>query len=190
MSSLAPPLPRSTGMLALVSGLAGAVVILAVVGAVHMFGGAGHGSPAASPHSFSGAGSSFQIAVPSGWSALRGDALARTPGSPAAVLRRADGRGVVIVRRTAAPGGDLRTVARTLTTRLQATLPGFRLIGARLGRVRAGSALLYTFVRGRSAQSLAITRVRGVTYRIDSIVPAGSPEVAREAGAIVGSFGP
>jgi hypothetical protein len=190
VSSLAPPLPRSTGLVALASALAGAVVILAVVGAVHMFGGSSASRASAAPHSFSAADSSFQVAVPRGWTAVRGDALAHTPGSPAAVLRRPDGRGVVIVRRMAAVGGDLRTVARSLTAQLQATLPGFRLLGARLGRVRAGSAFLYTFVRGRSAQSLAVTRVKGVTYRIDSIVPAGSPDVAREAGAIVGSFGP
>jgi hypothetical protein len=126
------------------------------------------------------------VAVPKGWSATRGT----DPGSPAAILRRPDGHGLVIIRRTGALSGDLRTVASSLTEQLRAQLPGFRLVGARMGRVRAGGAFVYTFARGRTAQSLAVTRVKGVTYRIDSMVAAGSPDAARQAGAIVGSFGP
>jgi hypothetical protein len=186
--ALAHPLPRSTGKVAVLSALAGAIAILAVIGAVHLATGS---HPGATPdRTFTASGRAFSIAVPEGWTALRGAALARTSGSPAAVLRRPDGRGVVIVRRTGALTGDLRTVARSLTAQLESRLPGFHLVSARLGRVRAGGAFLYTFVRGRTAQSLAVTRIRGVTYRIDSIVPAGTPEVARQAGTIVGSFGP
>jgi hypothetical protein len=96
----------------------------------------------------------------------------------------------VIVRRTGALRGDLRAVARGLTAQLDARVPGFRPVSARLGSVRAGGAFLYTFVRGSSAQSLAVTRVGGATYRIDSIVPAGSADAARQAGAIAASFGP
>lgn len=189
--TLAPPLPRtgrSTGMVAVLAALAGAVAILAVIGAVHLASGPQPSSRGIT--SFTAPGHAFSIAVPAGWTALRGHDLARTPGSPAAVIRRPDGRGLVIVRRTAELTGDLRTVARSLTAQLGSRLPGFRLVSARLGHVRAGGAFLYTFVRGRTAQSLAVTRIKGVTYRVDSIVPAGSPEVAREAGAIVGSFGP
>jgi hypothetical protein len=182
--TFAQPLPRSTGRVALLSALAGVVAILAVVGAVHLAQGSSAPAPAAT--SFSGAGNSFQIAVPEGWTAVRGT----DPGSPAAILRRPDGHGLVIVRRSGTLTGDLRKVARSLTTQLRAELPGFRLVGARLGSVRAGAAFLYTFVRGETAQSLAVTRVKGVTYRIDSMVSAGSPEAARQAGAIVASFGP
>jgi hypothetical protein len=186
VTTLAQPLPR-TGLVAICSAIAGAVALLAVIGAVHLANG-GPQASSASQHVFTASG--FRIAVPTGWTALRGADLARVPGSPAAVLRRADGHGVVIVRRTAALSGDLRTVARGLTTQLKARLPGFRLVSARLGSVRAGGAFLYTFVRGSSAQSLAITRVGGATYRIDSIVPAGSADAARQAGAIAASFGP
>jgi hypothetical protein len=96
------------------------------------------------------------------------------------------------VRRTGPVQGDLRVVARDLTSELRRQIPGFRLVGARLGRVRAGGAFVYTFVRGTSgaAQSLALTKVGGVTYRIDTIVPGGAPDAARQAGAIVASFGP
>jgi hypothetical protein len=187
VTTLAQPLPR-TGLVAVCSAIAGAMALLAVIGAVHLANGGGSQTKTGSQHVFTGAG--FQIAVPSGWTALRGADLARVPGAPAAVLRRPDGHGVVIVRRTAALSGDLRTVASALTTQLKARLPGFRLVSARLGSVRAGGAFLYTFVRGSSAQSLAVTRVGGATYRIDSIVPAGSADAARQAGAIAASFGP
>jgi hypothetical protein len=185
--ALAHPLPRagrSTAAVALLSALAGAVAILAVVGAVHLAKGSAPQARIAS--AFTGSGGAFSVTVPEGWSAVRGT----EPGSPAAVLRRPDGHGLVIIRRSPDLRGDLSTVARSLTAQLRAQLPGFRLVGARIGHVRAGNAFIYTFARGATAQSLALTRVKGVTYRIDSMVAAGSPDAARQAGAIVGSFGP
>ncbi|MEA2412374.1 MAG: hypothetical protein QOC77_2935 [Thermoleophilaceae bacterium] len=190
-SGLALPLGR-TGVVAAASAAFGAMLVLALVGAVHLAGGTGSArATSGGVHVYNAPGHAFSIAVPSGWSALSGDALARVPGAPAAVLRRSDGQGAVIVRRIPAVTGDLRTVARDLTVELKRRVPGFRLVSARLGRVRAGGAFLYTFVRaGGAAQSLAVTTVRGATYRVDSIVAAGLPDAARQAGAAVGSFGP
>jgi hypothetical protein len=189
MSVLVPQL-RRPGVVAVVAALAGAFVVLALAGAVHLFGGsASHAS--ADARVFTAPHDEFAIAVPRGWSALRGDALGHVTGSPSAVLRADEGGGSVVVRRIAPIAGDLRVVARELTTDLRARIPGFRLVSARLGRTRAGGAFLYTFVRGSGAvQSLTVTKVHGATYRIDSIVPAGAPEAARAAGAAVGSFGP
>lgn len=182
-------LPGRTAALAAASALLGALSLFAVIGLVSLLSGSGD---RAASHTFTAEGKAFAIGVPVGWTALRADRLAALPGSPAAAIRRGDGRGLVIVRRTGAVSGDLRTVATSLTSQLRARIPGFRLVGARLGRVRAGGAFLYTFVRGTggAAQSLAITRVAGVTYRIDSVVAGDSPDAARQAGAIVGSFGP
>jgi hypothetical protein len=180
---------RHTALVALGSALAGGLAILALIGLVRLAGGSGERAAA---HAYTAPGHAFSIAVPGGWSALSGADLARVPGGAAALLRRADGRGIVVVRRSAPVRGDLRAVAVALTSDLSRRFAGFRLVSARLGRVRAGGAFLYTFVRGPrgAAQSLAITRVRGVTYRIDSVVRGDSPDAAREAGAIVGSFGP
>jgi hypothetical protein len=189
---LAAPL-RRTGVVAAASALAGAVAVLAIVGAVHLANGGSQ--PSAGQRSgparlYTAQGHAFTIAVPSGWSALSGDALARVPGAPAALLRSGDGRGTVIVRRIPAVAGDLRTVARELTVQLKRRVAGFRLVSARIGRVRSGGAFLYTFVRGSgAAQTLAVTKVHGATYRIDTVVPASAPDAARQAGAAVGSFG-
>ena len=174
--ALAAPLRRN-GLVAALSALAGAIVVLAAVGAVHLAGG-GSSRPGASASA-----RAFSISAPSGWTTVHG--------SGGAVLRRDDGRGTVTVRRIPPVAGDLRTVARELTAQLQRQIPGFRLVSARLGRVRAGGAFIYTFVRGNgTAQSLTVTKVNGATYRIDTAVPAGEPGAARQAGAAVGSFGP
>jgi hypothetical protein len=180
---------RRIAPVALVSALAGALAILSAIGLVRLL--AGQDDTAAAS-TYTAPHHAFSIAVPAGWTALSGAALARIPGAPAAVLRRRDGRGLVIVRRTGALRADLRVVARSLTTRLRARFAGFRLIGARLGRVRAGGAFLYTFARGPQsvAQSLALTRLGGTTYRIDTVVAGTAPDAAREAGTAVGSFGP
>jgi hypothetical protein len=192
LTHLAPPgaSARRTALVAVGSALAGGLAILAVIGLVRLVGGT---TERGASHTYSAPGHAFSIGVPDGWSALNGAQLARLPDSPAAVLRRADGHGVVIVRRTGALSGNLRAMAIGLTTELRSRIPGFRLVSARLGRVRAGGAFLYTFVRGVSgttAQSLALTRVRGITYRIDSVVRGDAPDAARQAGAIVASFGP
>jgi hypothetical protein len=185
--TLARPFPR-TLLLAAGSALGGALALLTLIGLVRLV--SGSDSPATTAPAYTAPGHAFSIAVPHGWAALRGAQLARVPGSPAAVLRRSDGHGTVIVRRTGSLRGNLGTIARDLTARLGRRIPGFRLVGARLGRVRAGATFLYTFVRAGAAQSIAVTKVRGVTYRIDTVVPAGAPDAAREAGAAVGSFGP
>jgi hypothetical protein len=179
---------RSTALVAVASALAGGIAMVAVIGLVHLLDGS-NGRPG---HSYTAPGHAFSIAVPGGWIAMRADKVAHVPGNPSAVLRRADGRGLLIVRRTAAVKGDLRAVARALTADLSRRFAGFHLVSARLGRVRAGGAFLYTFVRGArgTVQSLALTRIGGATYRIDSVVPGDAPDVARQTGAIVGSFGP
>jgi hypothetical protein len=180
---------RRIAIVALASALAAALALLYLIGVVRLLAGS---DDAAGGRTYTAPHHAFSIAVPAGWTALSGAELRRVPGRPAAVLRRGDGRGLVIVHRTGAVPADLRAVARSLTTTLRARFPGFRPIGARLGRVRAGGAFLYTFVRGPQsvAQSLAITRVGGATYRIDTVVAGAAPDAAREAGAAVGSFGP
>ena len=189
MSSLALGRPLSRTLLVVIgSALAGGLATLAVAGLVRVANGPDRA--AASARVYSAPDHAFSIGIPRGWTVLSDDRLARVPGSPAAVLRRSDGRGTVIVQRTGDLRANPRQVARELTAQLTRKMPGFRVVSARLGRIRAGSAFLYTFVHGRVAQSLTVTNVRGVTYRIDTVVPAGAPAAAREAGATVGSFGP
>jgi hypothetical protein len=168
--ALARPLPRSL-LVAFGSALAGGLAALALIALVH-----------AGPTHERGANATFSIAVPHGWNLTRGPA--------AAVLRSADGRATVIVRRTGELHGSLRTVARDLTARLTARLPGFRVLSARVDRIRAGAAFVYTFARRGAAQSLTVAKLRGATYRIDTVIRAGSPAAAADAARAVSSFGP
>jgi hypothetical protein len=170
------------------SALAGALALLALIGLVRLAGDSDQ--RAGSARLYTPPGHPFSIGIPRGWTALADDQLARVPGSPVAVLRRSDGHGTLVVQRTGDLRGNPRVVAQELTAELTRRMPGFRLVGARVGQTRAGSAFLYTFVRPGAAQSLAVTNVNGVTYRIDTVVPAGASGPAREAGAAVGSFGP
>jgi hypothetical protein len=165
--ALARPFPRSL-FVALGAALAGGLIALALIGMVRFDGAQSH--------------TDFSISVPRGWKATRT--------AHAAILRSADGKATVIVQRSGALRGSLRTVARDLTARLAIRVPGFRLLGARVGRVRAGAAFVYTFARQGAAQSLTVTKVAGATYRIDAVVRPGSPGAAREAAAAVSSFGP
>jgi hypothetical protein len=168
--ALARPFPR-TLLTALGSALAGGLAILALIALLPAGHAAAHHSVYQTPE--------FSISVPHGWKVV-GDG----------VIGRDDRSGAVIVRRTGKLHGPLRTIARDLTTRLSARVPGFRLVSARVGHVRAGAAFVYTFVRGGAVQSITVATVRGATYRIDTVVRSGSPDAAREAGAAVGSFGP
>ena len=165
--AFARPLPRSL-IVALGSALAGGLAALALIALVQT--GPAHG------------GATFSMTVPHGWKLTRGPA--------GAVLRSADGRATVIVRRTGELRGSLRAVAHDLTARLATRVPGFRLVGARVGRVRGGAAFVYTFASRGAAQSLTVAKLYGATYRIDTVVQAGSPAAAEQAAAAVASFGP
>src|SRR3954471_18448605 len=64
-------------------------------------------------------GPGFALAYPAGWKALSGAQAAKLVGSPVAVVRRADGKGTVVVRRKRAPrDGSLKSLTRDLTTGL------------------------------------------------------------------------
>jgi hypothetical protein len=136
--------------------------------------------------------SAFTVAVPVGWHALSPAELAATPGRPAAVIRSADHKGVVLIRRAAPVSATTPRLIHDLGTRLRARFPGFRVVSARIARVRGGRAFVYTFTRdpAHTAQTVVLAAAGGKAYEIDAMVPAGAAATARDAGAIVASFGP
>ena len=138
-------------------------------------------------------GPGFALAYPEGWKALTGAQAARLAGKPVAVVRRADGKGTVVVRSKRAPrDGSLQSLSRDLTAGLERRFPDFRFVSARVAPLRGGTAFLYTFVRARqgTAQSIAIVKVGKTTYTLDGVAAAGDSRAAREVAAIVRSFGP
>jgi hypothetical protein len=188
--ALSSPVPvgarRRTVLVAVVAALAGAAIALVAV-----LGSSG-GSPDA-PRATTIEGGDFSIAFPAGWGAVKADQLAKLPGRPAAMVRRADRHGAVIVRRKAAPKNQsLRALTGSLTTQLDRRFRDFRFVSSRVVRLRGGNAFLYTFLRTRAkvAQSIAIVRVGKTSFTLDAVATAGDNRAAREVAAIVRSFGP
>jgi hypothetical protein len=170
----------------LLSALAGVLAASAVLGLL------AHRSGSAAARTWAAPGHAFTLSVPRGWEAARSKQLASLPSHPVALLRRADGRGTVVVRPSAPVRTSGTALAAGLGRQLRKRFPGFQAVSARAVHVRGGQAFVYTFVhgRGRTVQSLALVATRGRAYAIDAVAPAGAADAAREIGAIVASFGP
>jgi hypothetical protein len=188
---LAAPLPRSsrrrTLVIAVLAALAGAAI------GTGLLAGSGDSGHAARTDAKELRGPGFAIAYPSGWAPSTAATRAKLPGHPVAVIRRTDGKGVVIVRRKAAPKDQtLKALTRDLNAGMAKRFDDFRFVSARVARVRGGNAFLYTFVRTRqkTAQSIALVRVGDANFTLDAVARSGDMRAAREVAAIVRSFGP
>lgn len=185
---LAAPLEVTSRRRPLWVALFAAVAGAAVATAILLFAG---GDPPRGATELRGQG--FTLAYPAGWRAVPGDRAAGVAGKPEAIVRRPDGKGIVVVRRKGAPRDQsLRALTRDLSAGLERRFPDFQFVSARVSRVRSGTAFLYTFVRTRqkTAQSIALVKVGKATYTLDAVAAAGDPRAAREVAAIVRSFGP
>jgi len=186
MSTITITLPRPRiGRLPLVGtacALAGAAAAAATFALV---GSPGSRSAAPAAQVYTGPAHAFTLTLPNGWSAASHGQLA----GALAVVRSRDGRAAVVVSPGVALSGDMRTATKQITALLQRRFAGFRPLGAREISTRAGAAYLYSFVRGSVVQSVAVASVDGRTYLLNAIVATGAGDRAREAGAIVGSFG-
>jgi hypothetical protein len=182
---LRAPARKRTVAVVVVAALAGAAIAVAV-----MLG--SPGSPQTGDRVTELRADDFALAFPAGWNAVPAEQLAKLPGRPAAMVRRADGHGTVIVRRKAAPKDQsLRALTKDLTARLGKGFSDFRFVSSRVVPVRGGDAFLYTFLRTRSkvAQSIAIVRVGKTSFTLDAVAATGDERAAREVAAIVRSFG-
>ncbi len=133
---------------------------------------------------------SFSVAVPQGWRALTDRQLDDIPTTPAAVLRRVDRRGLVVIRRQPALKRTSRPLTEDLTRRLRSRFKGFEPVGARTIRLSTGPAYVYTFARPKTGtvQSIAVAALPDRTYTLDAVTGAGATDVAAQIGAIVRSF--
>jgi hypothetical protein len=181
MSGVALARPqRVTAVAVALSAAVGLLVSIAVFAAL----------PAAAPHAT--AAKPFRVAVPQGWHQASARDLAAMPSRPAAALRSADGKGVVTLRRIPAIHASGTQLVRELGTRLRARFTGFHVVAARFARLRGGRAFVYTFTRAPkgTAQTIAFATAGKATYEIDAVVPGNAPRAARDAAAIIASFGP
>jgi len=142
------------------------------------------------PARFHAAGGAFSVALPDGWRALRGRELRAVPSTPAAVLRRADGRAVVVVHERPALARSGRSLTRDLTAQLGRRFRDLRPVTARTIALPGGPAYVYTFARPAAGgvQSIAVAPRAGRTYTLDAVAAAGSADAAAQVGAILRSF--
>lgn len=133
---------------------------------------------------------SFSVVVPQGWRALSDRQLDDIPTTPAAVLRRVDRRGLVVIRRQPALKRSSRPLTEDLTRQLKQRFSGLEPVGARTIQLRTGPAYVYTFARPKTGtvQSIAVTAMKDRTYTLDSVTGASARDVAAQIGDIVRSF--
>jgi hypothetical protein len=186
-----PPIasaPRRPPRRALIA--AAAVASVAAGGVVALALRPGADNRASAPARYTAADKAFSVVVPDGWRALRPTELRAVPGTPAAMLRRADGSGVVVVRERPALAGNRRSLTRDLTAQLARRFRGLRPVTARTVALPGGPAYVYTFARPTAGrvQSIAVAPRAGRTYTLDAVSGAGARDVAAQVGAIVRSF--
>ena len=178
------PVPTRGGLLkSILAALVGAAIAVAVV--LSVTGPSGGSAPTS--EAFRGKG--FALAAPKGWTAASNEKLADKP----ALMLERPGRGVVIVKTGPAPEDQsLEKLTSGLSSRLEKRFPDFRFVSARVQQLRGGPAYLFTFVRTKqgTAQSIALVRLGGVSYTIDTVTKSGDTATASEAAGIVRSFGP
>jgi hypothetical protein len=187
MASSSSTDPRSHRRL--IGAIGAAAVLLAALAAVLALRSGGRDDAAATPR-YRSADRAFSVVLPAGWRAAAPRELVAAPSTPAAVLRRADRRGVVVIRKRPPLARSSRSLTRELTAQLRRRLDGLRPVGARTVRLASGPAYVYTFARpsAGTVHSIAVAPRRGGTYTIDAVAPAGSRDAAAQIGSIVRSF--
>jgi hypothetical protein len=182
---LVPAAPRGHALILAGAATAALLIAVAVVAAVLAGSDGEH-----APRRASAADGRFSVVVPAGWRAVTGSALRKRPSAPAAALRRADGRGLVLVHRRPALARSARSLTRDLTTQVARRFRGVKPVSARTVRLDGAPAYVYTFARpsAGAVQSIAVVPRAGQTYTLDAVTGADAPGVAAQAGAILRSF--
>ena len=180
------PRTRRRPRLALIAAAVVAIALAGIVAALALRPAGDAGAPAR----YTAGDKAFSVVVPDGWRALRPAELRAVPGAPAAVLRRADGTGVVVIRERPALAGNGRSLTRDLTAQVARRFKGVRPVTSRTVTLAGGPAYVYTFARPTAGrvQSIAVAPRAGRTYTLDAVAGAGARDVAAQVGAIVRSF--
>ena len=180
------PRTRRRPPLALIAAALVAIALAGIVAALALRPAGDAGAPAR----YTARDKAFSVVVPDGWRALRPAELRAVPGAPAAVLRRADGTGVVVIRERPALAGNGRSLTRDLSAQIARRFKGVRPVMSRTVALAGGPAYVYTFARPAAGrvQSIAVAPRAGRTYTLDAVAGAGARDAAAQVGAIVRSF--
>src|SRR3954463_400364 len=165
----------------------GALVAAAAVVALLVPRSGGH---AAQSPRFRSADKAFSVVLPDGWRAVRGTELRAVRSAPAALLRRTDGSGMVVIHERPALARSSRSPTRDPTAPLARRFRGLQPVTARTVALPGGPAYVYTFARAAAGrvQSIAVAPRAGRTYTLDAVAGSGARDVAAQVGAILRSF--
>ena len=185
-----PSFSRSPLAMALV----GLVAVGAVVAAVLILTGGGGDSKKGTAGPVTGSAdkaNAFTISYPNTWTPLSKDKVAGLPGRPLSVIRRKDGKGVVIVRREqGAPPADLSRLGADLGRQLKKRMPDLKLRSTKTVKLRSGNALFTSYIRKRTGtvQSVVVVPAKNKTFTLNTVSRGGANDVAREIGRMILSF--
>ena len=180
----APPEPRRPWRKRLlIAGAALAVAIAAVVLALALTGG-GDGRLKGSSDD------TFNLSVPEGWRALSQEELATLPGKPAAVVRREDGKGFLVIRREGKPPASIEQFSKQLDGEFQKRVPDFQKRTTRTLKIRAGRAFFYSYIRRKkgTVHGVVLAPAPKGSYVLNTVARGGEDEVARDLGKMIVSF--
>ena len=132
----------------------------------------------------------FALSYPEGWTALPSEEVAALKGSPIAVVRRRDRRGIVIINRQRRITRDVDALSRQLDRRLKRRFSDFRKVSSQTVNVKAGRAFLYSYIRRSkgTAHSILAVQTSSGGYTLNAVVWGDAPDVAGQIGVIFRSF--
>jgi hypothetical protein len=138
------------------------------------------------------AGNDYRVVLPSGWRSLPNGELTNLPGRPLGVLRRDDGKGLVVIRREGRPPASFSAFAKQLDREFERRLPDFQRRSVRALQIGAGRAWFYSYIRTRSgtAHSVVLVPADGGSYVLNTVARGGEQAVAKEIGRMIISFEP
>jgi hypothetical protein len=136
------------------------------------------------------AGNDYRLLLPAGWRSLPKGKLANLPERPLGMLRRDDGKGLVVIRREGRPPASFSAFAKQLDREFARRLPDFQRRSVRALRIGAGRAWFYSYIRTRSgtAHSVVLVPADGGSYVLNTVARGGEQAVAREIGRMIISF--
>jgi hypothetical protein len=132
----------------------------------------------------------FKLVLPSSWRSFSKEELAKAPGKPLAVLRRKDGKGFLVVRRSGRMPADVNAFTAQLDKEFKARFKDFQRQSAKTVEVRAGKAFFYSYIRKSTGtvNSVTIAPAPKGTFTLNGVSKGGEKDVARELGRMIVSF--
>jgi hypothetical protein len=136
------------------------------------------------------AGNDYRLLLPDGWRSIGSSKLERLPGRPLGMLRRDDGKGLLVIRREGRPPASFGAFADELDREFERRLPDFQRRSVRALRIGAGQAWFYSYIRTRSgtAHSVVLVPADGGSYVLNTVARGGEEAVAKEIGRMIISF--